>query len=207
MRRARALTALLLALVLLFSVFTMTSCDRSYDRDEVIEAARELLPTARMLYSVYYGNGISYISSGYSDGDYREADFVHLDKLGFSTIHELKEISYSTFSYDYCQSIFSNYLESYEADNTVYNYARYVQVDNEASYILVYKDHNPVFEDRMTYHLDTVTDVRSVKDFVRMTVEVTVDDGEGNSRRTTLTFSLYEEDSGWRIASPCFANY
>ena len=83
MMSKRALTALILILSLLLSLFAMTSCDRSYERDEVIRAAEELLPTARMLYSVYYGNGIGYISSGYSDGDYREADFMHLRELGF----------------------------------------------------------------------------------------------------------------------------
>lgn len=207
MKGRSALTALILILALLVSMLSMTSCDRSYDKDEVIRAAEELLPTARMLYSVYYGNGIGYISSGYSDGDYREADFMHLNTLGFTSIYELKDISYATFSEKYCQNIFSNYLESYEADNTVYNYARYVQVDGVDSYILVYKDHTPVFEDRMTYHLETISDLGAKGDFVRMSVEVTVDDGEGNSRRTTLTFTLYEEKSGWRIASPCFANY
>ena len=207
MMSKRALTALILILSLLLSLFAMTSCDRSYERDEVIRAAEELLPTARMLYSVYYGNGIGYISSGYSDGDYREADFMHLRELGFDSVYELKNISYATFSEKYCQNIFSNYLESYEADDVVYNYARYVQVDGVDSYILVYKDHEPVFEDRMTYHLETINDIEAKGDFVHMSVEVTIEDGDGNSRRTTLRFTLYEEKAGWRIASPCFANY
>lgn len=208
----RALALLLSLVIVISSLFTLTSCDRSYNEEEVIAVAGELLPTARMLYSVYYGNGISYISSGYSDGDYREADSVHLASLGFESVEQLKNISYSTFSNKYCDNIFSNYLESFEADGKVYNYARYVQVydvndQSKPAYILVYYKHKPVFEDKMTYNMSSIRALRSKGDYVIMSVDVTVENEEGKTQTSTIEFSLFEEKTGWRIASPAFANY
>ena len=207
------ITALILTLVLLFiPILTLSGCDRAYDEAEVIAASRELLADARMLYSVYYGRGINYTNSGYSDGDYKEADAFHLAELGFSTISELKTLSYATFSEKYCENIFEKYLESYEANNTVYNYARYVQVYDgvnydKPAYILVLSDFDYIFDDRMTYDLDSVKAVRSKGDYVHMTVEVTVENEDGKSQKTEIEFTLFEEKAGWRIASPCFANY
>ncbi|MBR7117026.1 MAG: hypothetical protein IKC87_04885 [Clostridia bacterium] len=212
MTLGRKLISLFLLLTVIITPLTLTSCDRSYNKDEVISEAKRLLTDAHMLYSVYYGNGIMHHGGGHSEGDYEEADVIHLHQLGFETIDELKELTYKTFSEKYTESIIDNYLTSFEEDGIVYNFARYVQLyDGEdldiPSVILVYSKHKPIFEDRMTYDLDTVKDVKSEGDYVKMTVEVTVLSEDGESQRAELDFTMYEEKSGWRIASPCFANY
>lgn len=208
MRGSRAVISLVLVIAtLLCAVAGLTSCNRSYDKDEVEAAAKELLPKALVLYSIYYGNGLGYIDSGYSDGDYREVSPVSLRKYGFTTLAELKTMTLATFSTEYSEkSLFSYFLESYEADGIVYNYARYTE-NATGEYILVNKNHKPIFEDRMDYKLDTVTAVGSTKDFVNLTVVAVVKNEKGEAKERTLDFTMYEEKSGWRISSPCFANY
>ena len=196
------LTVLLLAALML----SLGSCNRSFKEDEVEAAARELLPKALTLYSIYYGNGVGYMSSGFSDGDYREADPISLKKYGFESIDELKAMTRETFSEEYSLSIFDKYLESYEANDTVYSYARYTE-NATGEYILVYKNHDPIFDDRMEYDLDTVSANDSTRDFVNLSVEATVKNEKGESKRITLRFTMFEEASGWKISSPCFGNY
>ena len=205
-------TSVILVIALIVSLAVLSFKDRQYDEAEVIAAAKELLPTAGKLYSVYYGNGIAYMSSGHSDGDYREADPFHLATLGIGSVQDLKNMSYATFSTDYCENIFSNYLESYEEDGIVYNWARYVQVYDTSNaespaYILVYSKHDGIFEDRMTYDLSSIKAVRSKGEYVYMSVDVIVESIEGETQTATISFTLFEESTGWRIASPAFANY
>ena len=119
---------------------------------------------------------------------------------------ELKLMTRATFSNEYSEDIFSKYLESYEADGTVYDYARYTQ-NATGEYILVYKDYNPVYEDRMEYDLSTVRAIDSKKKFINLTVEAIVKNEKGESKRITLKFTMFEEDTGWKISSPCFGNY
>ena len=207
MRGMKKIFSLTLAVLLVIaSVLSLASCNRSFKKDEVEAAARELLPKALTLYSLYYGKGLGYIFTGCSDGDYREADPVSLRKYGFESIDELKALTRQTFSEKYSLDIFEKYLESYEANDTVYSYARYTE-NSTGEYILVYKNHDPIFDDRMEYDLDTVTAVDSTRKFVNLTVEATVKNEEGESKRITLGFTMFEEALGWRISSPCFGNY
>ena len=206
------LTSVLLIIALIVGIMVSSFGDRYYDEDEVIAVAKELLPTAGKLYSIYYGNGIAFMSSGYSDGDYREADPFHLATLGIENIQDLRDLSFATFTKKYCNNIFASYLESYEEDGVVYNWARYVQVYDVIdatipAYILVYSKHKGVFEDRMTYDLSSIKAVKSKGDYVYMTVDVTVESIEGKTQTATIEFTLFEEPTGWRIASPAFANY
>ena len=110
------------------------------------------------------------------------------------------------FSVSYSENIFKKYLESYEANDIVYSYARYTE-NATGDYILVYKDHDPIFDDRMSYKLDTVNAYDSTKDFINLTVNAVVSNADGDSKEITLKFTMYEERTGWRISSPCFGNY
>ena len=208
--RIKNVIAIALAAVIVISlILCLALCGRSgrsYDKDEVEAAARALLPDALTLYSIYYGSGVGYISTGYSDGDYREADPMSLRKYGFSTIDELKTMTTKVFSDKYSENIFDKYLDSYEANGTVYNYARYTE-NATGEYILVYKNHEPIFDDRMSYKLDTVSANSSTKDFINLTVSAVVSNADGESKEITLRFTMYEERAGWRISSPCFGNY
>ena len=203
--------AIAILLVLAAALSMMTSCDRSYDEEEVIAAAKELLPKAAVLNSVYYGNGIYAEPSGYQNGSYYEADFLHLNKLGFTTIAELEALTMATFSAKYASSIINYYL--YPApEGETYRTVRYYQeydLDDPTLpvRIMVYSRHKPIFDDRLTYHIETVKAVGSTKNIVNMTVEATIENADGEEKRVTIDFGLYEEKVGWRISSTCFVNY
>ncbi len=203
--------AIALILVIVTALSVLTSCDRSYDEEEVIAAAKELLPKAAVLNSVYYGNGINAMSSGYQNGNYYEADLIHLDKLGFDTVEELEALTMQTFSVKYASSIIDYYLHP-APEGEMYRTVRYYQaydLDDPTLpvRIMVYSKHIPIFDDRLTYHLDTVKAIGSTKEIVNMTVEATVVNEYGKEKRLTIDFGLYEEKLGWRISSTCFANF
>ena len=96
---SRKLISLTLAVLMLFSLLSLTACNRRYDEEEVLAAAKDLLKRAEMLNEVYYGSGIKYFDSEDKVGLYYcKADKMHLGELGFSTIEELKKITEQTFS-------------------------------------------------------------------------------------------------------------
>ena len=208
-RSGRRVVALILLVVIALSAFT--SCNRSYDEEEVVAAAKELLQKAAILNSVYYGNGINSMPSEYQNGNYYEADALHLDKLGFDTLTELEAMTMQTFSVTYATSVINYYLKpAPEGENyrTVRYYQAYDLDDPTVPVrIMVYSKHVPIFDDRLTYHLDTVKAIGSTKNVVNMTVEATVESDLGVSKDIIIDFTLYEEKLGWRISSTCFANY
>lgn len=203
--------AIAFILLIVTALSILTSCDRSYNEDEVVAAAKELLPKAAILNSVYYGDGIYASANGYQNGNYYEADLLYLDKLGFDTVAELEALTMQTFSATYASSIIDYYLHP-APDGEPYRMVRYYQVydlddPTVPVRIMVNSKHKPIFDDRLTYHLDTVKAVGSTRNVVNMTVEATVVSAYGNEKRMTIDFTLYEEKLGWRISSTCFANY
>ena len=57
----RKATLLVLIAVIVVSCFTLSGCDRSYDEDEVLSVAKELIEKSKTLNELYYGEGIAYI--------------------------------------------------------------------------------------------------------------------------------------------------
>ena len=100
MRSKFFIKTLSLMLVLVVSTSAFTSCNRSYDEKEVLTAAEELLRKAVMLNEVYYGNGISTKDTGHRNGNYLEADAIHLSRLGFETVEDLKNLTRDVFTTD-----------------------------------------------------------------------------------------------------------
>ena len=94
MRRIfRKAVGIFLTAVILLSTVTLTSCNRSYNEEEIVTVTETLLKEAEMLNKVYYGSGIRYYDSNEDNGYYRKADAYHLEELGFSTIDELKALT------------------------------------------------------------------------------------------------------------------
>ena len=207
----KVLSVLLIAAVLL-SVLTLSSCDRKYDEDEVLENAEKLLRTAEILNEVYYGRGISYIHTSYQDGYYYEADPIHLATLGFSTIDELKRMTLATFTAGYANELFSTKLNMIVDNDGVYEMARYFQrydTENpeEPVCIMVYSKAKIVKKGSIVYDYSSLRVTGVKKQTVYVTVTATVYDDDGNSQKTNIVLNLIEEDNGWRIDNPCYANY
>jgi hypothetical protein len=193
------------------SLLTLSSCNRRYDEEEVVAAAQILLKDAEMLNNVYYGSGIEYYDSDEEKGYYRKANDNHLEKLGFSTIDELKTLTEKTYSAEYSSILYSTILSPMATDTSIIVPARYYQVYDEESgeptHIMVYSKFIPMMKDKIEYDYSTLKATGSKKEKVYVTVEATVTREDGKSQKTTVTITLVEEESGWKIDNPTYANY
>lgn len=173
--------------------------------------AKVLLKDAEMLNKVYYGSGIEYYDSDDEKGYYRKANVNHLEELGFSTIDELKTLTEKTFSKEYSSLLYTTILSAMKDDISVISAARYYQAyDDETGApecIMVYSKFIPMMKDEIVYDYDSLKAVRSKKDKVYVTVEATVTKTDGRSQKTTVTITLVEEEDGWKIDNPTYANY
>ena len=205
------IVSLILVIVAFASLLSFTSCNRKYDKEEVIAAAKALLKDAELLNEVYYGSGIRYYDIEIENaGYYKRADDEHLKELGFSTVNELKALTEKTFSYSYSQNVFSTILIGLKEDGKVVSAARYYQYTNEEteeSYIMVYTKHEAILKDKISYDYDSVRVERSKKENVYVKVDATVTNSQGDSQKVTITVVLIEEANGWRICNPTYANY
>lgn len=203
--------SLLLVTVTLVSLFTLSSCNRSYDEEEIIEVSKILLKDAEMLNIVYYGSGIEYFDDEDEKGYYRKANVNHLEELGFSTIDELKTLTDKTFSKGYSSEIYSTILSSLSTDISIVSPARYYQAYDEETgaptHIMVYSNFTPMLKDSIVYDYESLRVDGSKKEKVYVKIDATVTNADGKSQTTTVTVALVEEDDGWRIDNPTYANY
>lgn len=189
----------------------MTSCNRRYDEEEVIEATKVLLKNAEKLNYIYYGEGIKYYEEENEKGYYRKAQQSHLDELGFHTIEELKVMTEATFSQDYSEILYSTVLGALMSNGTLVNAARYYQAYDEESGqptdIMVHSKFTPMMTGRIAYNYESITVEKSKKQKVFATVNACVTSKDGKSQEIQITITLIEEDDGWRIDNPTYANY
>ena len=204
--------AILLSVVLTL-VAMLSSCSRVYDEDEVKAAAEGLLRDSMMLNSVYFGDGIRSIANDNQMGNYREADPTHLEELGFQSILELKALTYKTFSAEMSEKIFASAFTPLQNDGMIVMNTRYYQaVDEETklpTHIMVFKDYkNQIFEDNLeSYDYSSIKIERAKGDIIYLTVDCVVKNDEGDSQVLNITFSMYEEEDGWKLNSYTYANY
>ena len=203
--------SLLLVTVTIVSLFTLSSCNRKYDEEEIIEVSKILLKDAEMLNIVYYGSGIEYFDDEDEKGYYRKANVNHLEELGFSTIDELKKLTDKTFSVGYSSELYSTILSSLATDISIVSPARYYQAYDEETgaptHIMVYSNFTPMLKDSIVYDYDSLRVEGSKKEKVYVKIDATVTKADGKSQSTTVTVALVEEDDGWRIDNPTYANY
>lgn len=203
--------SLLLIAVTIVSLFTLSSCNRKYDEEEIIEVSKTLLKDAEMLNIVYYGSGIEYFDDEDEKGYYRKANVNHLEELGFSTIDELKKLTDKTFSVGYSSELYSTILSSLATDISIVSPARYYQAYDEETgaptHIMVYSNFTPMLKDSIVYDYDSLRVEGSKKEKVYVKIDATVTKADGKSQNTTVTVALVEEDDGWRIDNPTYANY
>lgn len=208
----RALKPIVCLLLTALVMLSLASCNRRYDEDEVIASAEALLRKAEVLNEIYYGHGIQYITSGYVDGYYYEADPIHLNSLGFETIEELKNKTLEVFTYGYAEEIFETKLSMIEDETGVQEMTRYYQRYDGPNLlapicIMVYSKAPVTFVDEVIYDYTSLRVTGSKKQTVLVKVDATVTNSEGKSQTVTVNLNLIEEDDGWRIDNPCYANY
>ena len=209
----RVLSLVIVIVMLALCGTAFVGCDRDYDEQEVLFAASDLLSKAETLNQIYYGNGISYTTTGSSDGYYYQADNMHLSSLGFDTVDGLKRITEQTFTQDYSSEIYSIFLSPITDGEYILGMARYYQLyedqinKRDPICIMVYSKYSPILKDRISYDYSSLRVSGVEKETVFITVTATVTNSEGKSQTRDIEFGLIEEAGGWRINSPTFANY
>ncbi len=211
----RVWVSLLLLVSLCITLLTFTSCDRSFDKEEIEQKAKELLQKCEVLNTVYYGGGIRYITGYHQDGVYYQADDFHLAALGFSTVKELRDLTYSVFTDAMCESIFSSKLSGTSSDLGIVELARYYQLyEYDKNFnpvdeicIMVNSSMQKAFDDLMTYDYTSIKATHSEGETVFVNVDIVVKNDDGDIQERTLTLSLVEESDGWRFNCITFANY
>lgn len=211
-KAVRALVLLLSVLAIAVSTLSLASCDRRYDEGEVLSNATRLLKQAEVLNEVYYGRGIQYITTGYRDGNYYEADGIHLSLLGFSTIRELENMTRETFTKGYSEQIFDTKLSVIEDSTGIQHMTRYYQRYDagnvgEPICIMVYSEPTVSLTDKIEYDYSSMRVSGVRRQTVYVTVSAVVTNEEGKSQTRDVRLSLIEEDDGWRIDSPCYVSY
>ena len=210
--KIKRLIAVILTLSSLFLSFTLTSCDRRYDEAEVIKYAESLLRQAEVLNEVYYGNGIQYMSSGYIEGSYYEADPIHLALLGFVSIEQLKSLTLNTFTLGYSKQIFATKLSMIEDEEGIQEMTRYYQKYDPLDgitpvCIMVYKNAKKTLKSDIEYDYSSLSVSGVKRQTVFVTVSAILTNEDGKTQKCNIEFRLIEEDDGWRIDNPCYANY
>ena len=199
-----------ITVILALLLTSLASCNRAFDEEEVISAAKELLKSAEKLNYIYYGDGIKYYdNSEAAISIYREAQKSHLDELGFHTVEELKAMTEETFTTGYSQIMYSSVLDTLRVDDTIVGYKRYYDQENEDGTItlMVNMQHESLLKSTIVYDYDSITVKKSIKERVYLSVNAVVINAEGDSRSVEITINLVEEEDGWRIDNPVWANY
>ncbi len=189
--------------------------NREYNEEEVRSAARTLIEKSALLNEIYWGAGIPYKDDlNLASGKYFPADEIYLEKIGISTIEDLKNLTRGTFSDEMCSWVFSTLLSSISDGTTVAATARYAQMWGGADgktpeYILVYSETDYFLVDKVTYHLDTIKVLGSKGEKVNVEILVTVisSDEKNPPMDKTIDVSLIEEEDGWRLDSPTYTRY
>ena len=216
MRRALSgLLSLTVTLCLLLSLISCGEQNRTYDEEEVLAAARVLLPAAEKLNEIYYGDGIrpDLERSEEKNGVYYPAVKEDLGRYGITTVDSLKEKTREVFTVDYATLIFSTKLSSVSDGDSVLSLSRFYQAydgtgaDKTPTLFMVNSAEKGLLVDTLTYHYDTLSVDGSEGNFVYVTLTVTAQNDAGESVDVSLRVGLLEEEDGWRIDTPTYARY
>lgn len=206
------LSILTLILVLTLTGTVLTSCKKDelvYDEAEVLTEANRLLKSAEVVNSIFYGNGIAYVPGLNQNGIYCEADYNHLYSLDLRTLTDMKKLCVDTYSVSMSQMIFSATTDT-AADGTVFIPVRYYSPAEEPERLMVNTAYKQIFDDKMTYHYDTLKIVGTENGRVVLTVMTSVystDESKTDAQSVEIKVLLIKEENGYRIDNFVFANY
>ena len=200
-------------IVALASAFSLASCDRSYNENEIRAAAEELVKKAILLNEIFYGEGIHFDrDENTADGAYYEASSYYIQNVGIETVDDLKDMAREVFSEDYAELIFSTVLSPVTDNDYIYSMARYYQKNDaltgENIAIMVYSEATVYLTDKMEYDYSSVEVTGSKGERVYFNISVKVTDSETDEDHImTRSVALVEEKGGWRIDSPTYVQY
>ena len=189
---------IILALCLVFLV----SCKQQFADEEIIGAAAELITEAEEINDIFFGSGIPYTNEG--DGAYKSADKEWLAEKGIESTETLKETTRKDYSESYSEYIFSIMLKAGRTDISVASYASYIDTDDG---MLVYSQRTDYIKGKLTYHTDKIKVEEKNGEHVRVSVEVTVENLDGETQERIKSFDMVKSGERWLLDSGTFLTY
>lgn len=207
----KKLSIFLIPVLILSMLFT--SCDRSYDEAVVKAAARDLLEKSTLVNDIFYGVGLPYddMNPSLASGKYKPASDEYLSSIGISNIQGLKSLAKEVYTDELCEIIFKNTFEAVkDSSGDIVIFARYGErVTETSSYILVYSDLAPAYENEVEYLYDTLSVIGAEGDYIHIKIDVKLTSFDGLRSRIEhgAEFILLEEADGFRLDSLSFVKY
>jgi len=202
-------------ILIISSLFVFAACDdggdRTYNEQEVIAAAKNLIRQSEEYNDIFWGEGIRYVEDdNYSSGIYYPADPIHLNELGFKKVSDITDGMKKVYSEKYSKQITDSVFSSKVGNTNMAGFVRYYQ-DNDL--FMVYSEYTPLLVDEVEYLYDTVKVLGS--DGALVNIEITVkitkasndEAEEAKIQERSIKISLIEEEGSWRIDSPTYARY
>ena len=209
-------------MLLVVSLLTLIACKnkeeeeewippREYDETEVLENATHLIHTAKKINTVLWGVGILSIDDDGSDHTYLPASSEEMEEYGIYSVEDIRKIMKRYYSAGVCDTVEKTILGNVRDENSsIVSLVRYYDdKDKETGDVtlMVNRKANVYFTNEVEYHTETMR-IKEVKgEVIYLTVDVVVYDDENNAYERCLTFSVIEEDTGWKLHSPTYMKY
>lgn len=220
-RKIRLASLLLSILTLLLSVAPLASCGFSDEEEaEFLAIARKQITLSETLNEIYFGAGIPHDPDHKGVGVYYYADKAYLEEAGFSNIKELRDLTATVFSEEYCNIIYQSAFEGVNDENFIV-YARYsnsetlsdTSADRTAD-ILVntsYEPYDGMLAYEREYDLDSIEITKVRKHAVTINIKVTysvrdgyTDEGKLAGTRKREIIFLRSDNGDYRINTPTY---
>lgn len=211
----RAVSVLLILCLCLLSLLSCGENARTYDEEEVLAVARDLLPKSEKLNEIYYGDGILPDTGREEEkkGVYFPARNEDLEKYGIFTIEDLREKTRETFTVSYASLLFSTKLSSVSDGDTIFAFSRFYQAydgtgdEKKETFFMVNSEEKGLLTDSLTYLYGTLKVEGAEGSLVYVTIDVIAENEKGERATVPLRIGLMEESDGWRIDTPTYARY
>ncbi len=207
MQRKMRIFAFLLALLL--GVSSLASCAADESEEELLTIAQALTESSVLVNELIFGEGILSLEDGYSISSYSEADPIYLEKYGVSSLADIEAKISSVYAAATASWIKTTVLSSVKQDGQVLTYARYYDgtktVNEEEVPVLMVKNNH----ERMMYGTPSYSNykiVKSRKEEVIFTVDITVSDGETVKNFKESKITMRKENDVWRLDSTTYAS-
>ena len=184
---------------------------REYVESEVLSQATALLANCGEINRILWGVGIpiSQSEDAVKSGNYTEADPEWAEMMNVHSVIDLKAMCREIYSDEVFQmaerTIFSPVKDS--EDNVIALVRYYDYTPENKAYLMVNTKGTVYFERDVEYLSETLS-IKEVKgQKIYLTVDVLVYNENNQAQTRTLTFSVIEEESGWRLSTPTYMTY
>ena len=212
----------ILCILLVFSLLTLLCCKekeeedkwippREYDETEVLENATHLIHMVKKINTVLWGVGILSIDDDGSDPTYLPASSDEMEYYGIHSVEDIRKITKRYYSASVCDTVEKTILGNVRDENSsIVSLVRYYdETDKQTGEVtlMVNRKANVYFKNEVEYHTETMR-IKEVKgEVIYLTMNVVVYDDDNNAYERILTFSVIEEEDGWKLHSPTYMKY